>query len=46
MLAVPGPGVEPIANGTWRHVDIAPTVAALLDVELPDVDGEPRLRRA
>jgi predicted AlkP superfamily phosphohydrolase/phosphomutase len=46
VLAVPGPGVEPIANGTWRHVDIAPTVAALLDVELPDVDGEPRLRRA
>jgi hypothetical protein len=46
VLALPGPGVAPVANGAWRHMDIAPTVAALLDVELPDVDGVPRLRRA
>jgi hypothetical protein len=46
MLALPGRGAEPVGNGTWRHVDIAPTVAALLGVELPGVDGVPRLRPA
>jgi hypothetical protein len=46
MLALPGPGVEAVSNGPWRHVDVAPTVAALLDVELPDVDGVARLRPA
>jgi predicted AlkP superfamily phosphohydrolase/phosphomutase len=46
VLARPGPGVEPAGDGAWRHADIAPTVAALLDVELPEVDGVSRLRRA
>ena len=46
MLALPGPGVEANGNGAWRHVDIAPTVAALLDVELPGADGVAKLRRA
>jgi predicted AlkP superfamily phosphohydrolase/phosphomutase len=44
VLARPGPGTERVGNGGWRHVDIAPTVAALLGVELPDVDGVARLR--
>ena len=46
MLALPGAGAEADGNGAWRHADIAPTVAALLDVELPDVDGVAKLRPA
>jgi hypothetical protein len=46
LLARPGPGAEPVGDGAWRHADIAPTVAALLGVELPDVDGVARLRPA
>ena len=46
LLAHPGPGTEPVGDGAWRHVDVAPTVAALLDVELPGVDGVARLRPA
>jgi hypothetical protein len=45
MLAVPGVGAAPAEDGAWHHADIAPTVAALLDVDLGDVDGVPRLRR-
>jgi predicted AlkP superfamily phosphohydrolase/phosphomutase len=46
VLALPGPGVATVADGSWRHVDVAPTVAALLGVDLPDVDGVARLRPA
>jgi hypothetical protein len=46
VLARPGPGTERVGDGSWRHVDVAPTVAALLGVELPDADGVARFRSA
>jgi hypothetical protein len=46
MLAIPGAGAAEIGDASWRHADIAPTVAALLDVQLADVDGVARLRPA
>jgi hypothetical protein len=46
VLSLPGPGAIAMGDEPWRHVDIAPTVAALLGVELPGVDGVPRLRPA
>ena len=46
VLAVPGAGAIADDIDGWRHSDIAPTVAALLGVELPDVDGVARLRPA
>jgi hypothetical protein len=46
VLARPGPGAVPVGDGGWRHADLAPTVAALLGVELGEVDGEARLRPA
>jgi hypothetical protein len=46
VLALPGAGAALTGDGDWRHVDIAPSVAALLGVELPDVDGVARLRSA
>jgi hypothetical protein len=46
MLALPGPGATAVSDEQWRHVDIAPTVAALLGVELAEVDGVARMRRA
>jgi hypothetical protein len=46
VLAIPGDGAGADNDGTWRHTDIAPTVAALLGVDLPDVDGVARLRQA
>jgi predicted AlkP superfamily phosphohydrolase/phosphomutase len=45
LLALPGPGTVAVDGGAWRHVDIAPTVAGLLGVELADVDGVARLRK-
>ena len=39
-------GAAEAGDGSWRHADMRPTVAALLDVELADVDGVARLRRA
>jgi hypothetical protein len=44
MLAVPGSAAVAVENGVWRHADLAPTVATLLGVDLPGVDGVPRLR--
>jgi predicted AlkP superfamily phosphohydrolase/phosphomutase len=46
VLTVPGTGAAIEGDGGWRHVDIAPSVAALLGVDLPDVDGVARLRPA
>ena len=44
VLAVPGRNAAPVGDGSWRHVDIAPTVASVLGVEFADVDGVARLR--
>jgi hypothetical protein len=44
LLALPGPGATAPGDDPWRHVDIAPTVAALLGVELAGVDGVARMR--
>jgi predicted AlkP superfamily phosphohydrolase/phosphomutase len=42
LLLATGPGVRPgMLPRTVRSEDIAPTVAAALGVELPDVDGHP-----
>jgi len=46
VLARPGPGAARVGDGSWRHVDVAPTVAALLGVDLPDADGVARLASA
>jgi hypothetical protein len=46
MIAIPGAGAAANGGGDWRHADVAPTVAELLGVELPDADGVARLRRA
>ena len=46
VIAIPGAGAAANGGGDWRHADFAPTVAELLDVDLPDVDGVARLRRA
>jgi hypothetical protein len=43
VLALPGSGERLVGDGSWRHMDLAPTVAALLGVELPDVDGVARM---
>jgi predicted AlkP superfamily phosphohydrolase/phosphomutase len=42
MFIATGPGIESgTANRTVSILDFAPTIAKLLDVELPDADGEP-----
>lgn len=46
VIAIPGAGAAGDGGGEWRHADVAPTIAELLDVDLPDVDGVARLRRA
>jgi predicted AlkP superfamily phosphohydrolase/phosphomutase len=46
VLALPGTDATAVSDEQWRHVDVAPTVAALLGVELAGVDGVPRMRRA
>lgn len=44
FLAIAGPGtVSGRRGGVLEAVDIAPTIAATLGVELPGVDGRPRL---
>jgi hypothetical protein len=46
VIAIPGAGAAANGDGDWRHADIAPTAAALLGVDLPNVDGVARLRPA
>ena len=46
VLAIPGAGATAGDTDSWRHADIAPTVAALLGVELPGADGVARLQPA
>jgi predicted AlkP superfamily phosphohydrolase/phosphomutase len=46
VLAVAGAGASANGDASWRHADIAPTVAALLGVELPGADGVARLQPA
>jgi len=42
MFIASGPGLEPGTLGrTVSIVDFAPTITRLLDVDLPDVDGQP-----
>ena len=46
VLAIPGAGATAGDIDSWRHADIAPTVAALLGVDLPGADGVARLQPA
>jgi len=40
MCVIWGPGIQPGTRlGKVRIVDIAPTIAAILGVELPETDG-------